>query len=208
MLITSVRAAFAKTPDTAQATENLIQKATDSTKGLKPEKQAHIKTLSDEFRRNTQQLVAQRDKIAQTNPEDPRVDAFNKAIDQNVMIYMAKVIQEKGLQLQGIYASFGLTSLTFGLSAAKINTYGSVKNVSEGGAKIESEINLKEVSLEEVHKKLAKFGIERREDGFYDGDKLLISVDQNQEVGWDIRDLAYIEKATLKATIKIREKGS
>lgn len=195
--------AYRQAGNKREAYDTIIQKAMD---GLHPNKRSEVQGFSNEFKKSQETILAQRDSFAGSNPNDPRIREFDKALEDNVMIYTAKVIEARGMKLQGAYATFGLSGLAFGLSAARVNTHASLDGINQGAGLIESKINQREVTEAEINRALQQIGIVNNNGTYMKDGQLVFSLKENEVVSWSVDQVVGMKEKYITATATIHNK--
>lgn len=207
---------YRQSADKRTASEKIVEQAEKAIGNVKKEKLEVVENISREFVRAQDRLLDQRDTMMNDNLEDPRIKELDAILENNVMIYVAKVLQERGMRLQGAYVSAGLSSVVFGVSLASVGTHATESGLNRGAGRIEARINRREVTQEEIDAKLADMGITREGNSYVQTttekdargksqsvQKELFTLRENEVVSWNVDRVVDFRSVNWYATATI-----
>ncbi len=186
-----------------QATEKEIER-------VNPKKRHTVQNISREFSAAQSLLIDQRNRFADQNPEDPRIEKIDQQLENNMAVYIGKVMEAQGMKLQGVGLDLSYNSLAFVVSAAGVNVHTPDASLNKGAAQVEATVNQKEASQEEVDTLLGEYKISKHEDGSYyqDGKQVVRAPKENERIVWNLQEYVYPTSSELQATATIVDKNT
>lgn len=180
-----------------ETSEMIIAEAVNMVKNTQGISERDIQPYVDGYRQSVDKLLAIRNEKTATEVDN--------MLARNTSLFVGKVLQKKGWNLQGLFGGISPLGLHFGLSIASTNVSATREGINSHSATLEAMLNYQEVSEEKIHQTLAKYGITPDGRGGYlkNGQPYIPSPGLDKKIVWRVYDIADTAEAKLEGEIDI-----